>query len=274
MVFVCVLVTPVFGESVHKANVSVELLSDVMSIVPGQTFWIGLRMVMDEGWHTYWRNSGDSGLPTYIQWDLPEGFGAGDIQWPIPKRFDYSEGLAGYGYDGEVILLTELWPPDELPMGEDFQINAQVRWLSCKEICVPGSAFFSVRFYTKSGEVQVDEYAHQLFMEEKRRWPVVTEDWQFTAFDDGDAYFLNISPDEENKGLITGLAFFPYRNDIIEHSARQKFDHAKGDYQLTIPKSVMLDKTISKIQGILVAQYGPESGQKERAIFFDAPLYE
>jgi len=83
VVFCCGLTPQAFAESVYKANVRAELISDVTTIEPGHTFWVGLQMTMDEGWHTYWRNSGDSGLPTHIQWYLPKGFGAGSNQYTV-----------------------------------------------------------------------------------------------------------------------------------------------------------------------------------------------
>ena len=272
IVIVCVSITQVFAESIYKANVRAELISDVTRIMPGQTFWVGLHMKMDEGWHTYWRNSGDSGLPTHIQWYLPKGFGAGDIQWSYPKRFDYSKGLAGYGYDGEVILLTEIWPPEELPANEEFQINAQVRWLSCEAICVPGIAHLTLDVNSNEDEVPNNEDIHQLIMEEKQRWPTLTDAWQVTAFNKDDTYLLNIAPNAEISYDMMDMAFFPYRNDIIDHSAKQAFRQVKGGYQLTIPKTVLLDKKIQKIQGVLVSPQGWEHQRREQALFFNVPV--
>ena len=229
-------------------------------------------MTMDEGWHTYWRNSGDSGLPTHIQWYLPKGFGAGDIQWSYPKRFDYSQDLTGYGYDGKVILLTEIWPPEELPANEEFQINAQVRWLSCKAICVPGIAHLSLSVNSNDDEVLSNEDIHQLMIEEKQRLPTLTDAWQVTAFNNGDTYLLNIAPNAEISYDMIDLDFFPYRNDIIDHSAKQTFRRIKGGYQLTLPKTVLLEKKIQKIQGILVSSQGWNNEGKEKALFFDAPV--
>ena len=272
IVFCCGLTTQAFAESVHKAHVEVELISDVSTITAGRTFWVGLQLTMDEGWHTYWRNSGDSGLPTHIRWYLPKGFGAGDIQWSYPKRFDYSQGLTGYGYDGEVILLTEIWSPEELPTNEEFQINAEVRWLSCEAICVPGIAQLSLSFNSNDDKVPGNEETHQLIMKEKRRWPTVTDAWQVSAFDKGNTYLLQIAPNREKSYDIAEIAFFPYRNDIIDHSAKQAFRKVKGGYQLTISKTVLLDKEIQKIQGVLISPQGWEHQRREQALFFDVPV--
>ena len=229
-------------------------------------------MTMDEGWHIYWRNSGDSGLPTHIQWYLPKGFGAGDIQWSYPKRFDYSQGLTGYGYDGEVILLTEIWPPEELPANEEFQINAQVRWLSCEAICIPGIAHLTLDVNSNNDEVPDNEDIYQLFMEEKQRWPILTDAWQVSASEKHNAYLLQIVPNMEKPFDITELAFFPYRNDIIDHSAKQEFAQVEGGYQLTILKTVLLEKKIQKIQGVLISSQGWGHQRREQALFLDVPV--
>lgn len=272
VVFFFCLTTQVFAESVARANAEVELISDVSTISSDHTFWVGLRMRMNKGWHTYWRNSGDSGLPTYIQWDLPEGFGAGDIQWPHPKRFDYSQGLSGYGYEDEVILLTEIWPPEDLSANKEFQIDALVRWLSCEEICVPGSARLTIVLNTNSEGTPADELTHQLFTEEKLRWPIVSDAWQISAFDKDDVYVFNIASNAETSHNITNLAFFPYRNDIIDHSGKQKFDQVRGGYRLTVPKAILHDEKIQRIQGILMSPGGWGNEGKEQALFFDGQV--
>jgi len=272
VVLCCSLTAQVFAESVHKAHVEAELILDISTIMPGQPFWVGLQLMMDEGWHTYWRNSGDSGLPTQIKWYLPKGFEAGDIQWSYPKRFDYSQGLTGYGYDGEVILLTEIWPPAELPANEEFQINAQVSWLSCEAICIPGIAHLSLSVNSNDDGAPVNEDIHQLIAEEKQRWPSFTDAWQVSASDKGGTYLLQIAPNMEKSYDIADIAFFPYRNDIIDHSAKQVFRQVKGGYQLTILKTVLLDKTIQRIQGVLISPQGWEHHRREQALFFDVPV--
>jgi len=72
-------------------------------IVPGKTLWVGLRLTHQPHWHTYWKNSGDSGMPTTLDWVLPAGWQASEITWPTPKKFPLGP-LANYGFDGEVLL--------------------------------------------------------------------------------------------------------------------------------------------------------------------------
>jgi len=86
-------------------NTEAELIAEYESIRAGKPFTVALRLRMDDHWHTYWKNPGDSGLPTTIDWKLPKGFRAGAIQWPFPQRINVGR-LTSYGYEGEVLLLV------------------------------------------------------------------------------------------------------------------------------------------------------------------------
>ncbi|UXI70506.1 protein-disulfide reductase DsbD domain-containing protein [Tahibacter amnicola] len=119
--------------------VQVTLVAEDTAIRPGQTAWIGLRLVHGAGWHTYWRNPGDSGLPTKVRFDLPEGFTVDDIAWPAPQRFDVG-GLYNAGYDGDSVLPIALHVPPTAAAGSTLTIRADVAWLACREDCIPGKA--------------------------------------------------------------------------------------------------------------------------------------
>jgi thiol:disulfide interchange protein/DsbC/DsbD-like thiol-disulfide interchange protein len=118
--------------------VHASLLADTTAVAPGKPFLVGLRLQMEPHWHTYWQYSGDAGLPTKITWQLPEGFRAGPIQWPLPEKISSAGDIENYGYSDEVVLLTEITPPAKLPPG-NVALKAKVEWLVCAQICVPGS---------------------------------------------------------------------------------------------------------------------------------------
>ncbi|MDM7944070.1 MAG: protein-disulfide reductase DsbD family protein [Hydrogenophaga sp.] len=107
---------------------------------PGQTVWVGLQLTHAPEWHTYWKNAGDSGLPTELRWTLPPGVSAGDIAWPTPRKFPIGN-LANYGYDGTVVL------PVPLTVGPDFQgeaiaVQLDAAWLVCRKECIPEEGRF------------------------------------------------------------------------------------------------------------------------------------
>ncbi len=118
--------------------VGVELIADAAVIQPGQTFTLGVRFRIEPGWHIYWLNPGDSGIPTTIQFKLPAGYKVGELQWPVPIRFQ-SMGLVGYGYEHEVMLGTRVTAPKEAKAGLTLKIAAVVKYLRCDaNQCVPG----------------------------------------------------------------------------------------------------------------------------------------
>jgi hypothetical protein len=98
------LVSGAHAAPLQTPHVEAELVSAVRSIEPGKPFTVALRLKHDEHWHTYWKNPGDSGMATAIQWSLPAGFAAGPIEWPTPRRIPIPP-LANFGYDGEIYLL-------------------------------------------------------------------------------------------------------------------------------------------------------------------------
>ena len=118
-------------------SVAVELVSEIVAIVPGKPFWVGLRMRHDAHWHTYWRNPGDAGTPTTLAWALPRGFRAGEIEWPFPERLQRGP-LASFGYQGEVLLPVLIFPPRELAGKSTLGVDA--RWLECNDNCIPRQA--------------------------------------------------------------------------------------------------------------------------------------
>jgi thiol:disulfide interchange protein len=122
----------------RAAHTHVQLLLSADTAKPGDTIWAGVDMKMDAGWHTYWKNPGDSGIATTIKWDLPPGVTAGEIQWPLAEKLPPAE-VTTYGYENEVMLLVPLKLATNLPPGP-LVLKADVAWLECMEQCVPGSA--------------------------------------------------------------------------------------------------------------------------------------
>ncbi|WP_296510496.1 thioredoxin family protein [Rhodoferax sp.] len=136
------------GATLRTDQVNAELLVHAPDgLTPGGTLWLGLRLQHQPHWHTYWKNPGDSGLPTQLQWTLPAGLSAGDIAWPVPQKIAIGT-LANLGYEGDVVL------PVPVKVGPDFKatgspsgadIQLAVSWLVCKEECIPQEGRFSVR---------------------------------------------------------------------------------------------------------------------------------
>lgn len=109
----------------------------------GKPVWVGLQLTHAPEWHTYWKNPGDSGLPTELQWTLPEGVSAGEIAWPTPRKFPIGN-LANYGYDGTVVLPVPLTVSPDFK-GEHIDVKLYAAWLVCRKECIPEEGNFSLR---------------------------------------------------------------------------------------------------------------------------------
>src|SRR5204863_4386142 len=129
------LAGPAFAQAVVKTdNVRAELLSEVSTVKPGEPFWAGLRLTLRPKWHTYWKNPGESGLPTEIAWKLPAGTTAEPIVWPAPTLLDIG-GVINYGYHDEVLLLARITPPADA--SGTLSLAADANWLVCDDVCIP-----------------------------------------------------------------------------------------------------------------------------------------
>lgn len=129
--------------SVRTDHSEAVLLADHAVVRPGQSIMLALRLRHDAGWHSYWINPGDSGLATKMLWSLPEGWRAAEIRWPTPSRFEV-DGLANYGYAGEVWLPVPVEVPADAEPGSTATLAGEARWLACADICVAEKAALEV----------------------------------------------------------------------------------------------------------------------------------
>lgn len=112
------------------------LLHAPQGVAPGRTVWLGLQLEHAPDWHSYWKNPGDSGLATELQWQLPPGLEAGPVAWPTPTKFPLGE-LANYGYSGTVLLPVPVTVTPAFDSGKATTLVLQASWLACKQECLP-----------------------------------------------------------------------------------------------------------------------------------------
>ncbi|WP_068771095.1 protein-disulfide reductase DsbD family protein [Termitidicoccus mucosus] len=123
-----------------RAQVRASLVSADASVQPGRAFTVALKLEHQPHWHTYWINAG-TGYPTSLAWELPEGWQAGDIRWPVPIVIkDHTGTVTGNGYEAITLLPVTLTPPKDLKPGETVTLRAKADWLMCADVCVPGDA--------------------------------------------------------------------------------------------------------------------------------------
>lgn len=116
-----------------------RLLSETGAVAPGSTFTLGVTLDLEPGWHTYWDGFNDTGYPIRVTPHLPDGFTAGDLEWPAPERLVSPGDILDHVYRDHVTLLLPVQVPADLKPGSEVTLNATVEWLACHEVCVPGS---------------------------------------------------------------------------------------------------------------------------------------
>lgn len=124
--------------------VTTRLSAETAHSTPGRPLTLALTFTLAPGWHIYWLNPGDSGIPTQPTLQLPENWTAGPWQFPLPKTFTQPGGLVGYGYSDTVTLLVEVTPPDSFTSG-DAELAVDTTFLVCETVCIPGRQRATVR---------------------------------------------------------------------------------------------------------------------------------
>ncbi len=226
-----------------KELVTASLLSDVAAIQPGQKFRVGVFYRIEPSWHIYWKFSGDSGIPTKIEWQLPAGFKAGNLQWPLPMREKEPGELEVFDYTSAVLLFAEIEAPAILP-AQPILIQAKTDWLVCQSLCVPGRAQLSL---TLTGGVNTPSDSAQIFQRFASLVPSQPAGPVKIGFSRVGKSLVAVVDGVQND---VDLDFFPNppEDAVIGHVTRD------GN-RLTIPIDTEV-KPISRMNGVLVVGSG------------------
>lgn len=233
------------------AYVKTELLAEPAAIKPGEPFWAGIRMRMKEHWHTYWRNPGDSGEPTQVTWKLPAGFTAGELQWPAPQAIEVGP-VTSFGYEDEVVLLARIVPPADLAPGTEVKLEAEVAYLVCEKICIPGDAKVAFPIPVAAPGAGGGPGFADLFERARAKLPQPSP---FAARFSADAGHITLAlgADQLGGGTIKTARFFPHSNDLIVNNAAQTLDTSSGA-RLSIERSQLAKSMPASVDGVLTLE--------------------
>ena len=229
------------------------LLSEVGSIAPGEPFTVALRLEMEEGWHSYWKNPGDSGEATSIDWALPAGFEAGAIHWPYPHRIPFGP-MTSYGYSDEVVLPVTIRPPDTLTTGRTVTLGGQASWLICAEICLPAEEEIQ-RTVSVASASALGPNAEAIAAARSKQ-PTTVDDWTVQAARSSGSYTLALTPPEGHRPDLEGAYFFPAEKEVLYHAAPQSLSEAGPTSLLALQQSSYDQSAADSLRGVLVAPEG------------------
>ena len=224
---------PLSGNVVATDNVKAHLVSEVSAVAPGQSFWVALDLNIRDGWHTYWRNPGDSGQATTLKWQLPPGFTAGDIVWATPHRFEIPP-LVNYGYAKHAVHLVNITAPKDLQAGTAIVLAAKAGWLVCSDVCIPEDAQLQLKLPVSASSGAVDPADAGLFTAARGDLPSA-QLAPTTARIQGDKLVIALGKDwGATLPQIRSLAFFPYDEGGIEYAAPQTLNRSQDAVELAM----------------------------------------
>ena len=239
------------GSVVATDNVKAHLVSEAGTIAPGQSFWVALEFNIRDGWHTYWRNPGDSGQATTLKWALPPGFTAGDIVWTTPHRFEIPP-LVNYGYAKHAVHLVSVTAPKDLKPGTPVVLSAKAGWLVCSDVCIPEDAELQLKLPVSSQIGAADPADAALFAAARSELPSAEPAGTTARIQNGR---LVIALGKEWGATLTqikSLAFFPYDEGAIEYAAPQTLTRTKDAVELAMKVGYQPPQGGS-IRGVLLA---------------------
>ncbi len=254
-----------FSQQASAPKVGAEIVLPYRTVVAGDEFPVGIRLTVEERWHIYWMNPGDTGIPTNIKWTLPEGWQVNRLTYPTPHRYD-DEGMVSYTHEGQVDFVAWITAPEQLKLGGGFDIKADVNWLACIQSCVPGSATVSGRVTVGSNVVR-DPKAMEKLDAMRSSLPKV---WQGEtvvrreAEGDLDATFSGVAARE-------GF-FFAESAEVVEPGALQPVATGVANgIGLRLKKSPYARTVAKRLRGVLWLK---DSSGVERSFWIDAPIRE
>lgn len=243
-------------------------------VYPGskQTTRIGVLFQIEKGWHLYWKNPGDSGLSPSVKWILPTGFKAGELLWPLPEKI-HIPSLTDYGYRDQLFLMAPLKVPAGLEMGSAVTLKAEVNWLVCKDICMPGKAVLRLQIPIRKGSVKVPSGdasgdASLFTSAHSNLASPLPGDWTSKGEPNTDGFVLRFTTGSEK---IAKADFFPLDPNVLDNEADPVFQAGSSSFSLKLKKSDQLLKPPSRMKGLLIVF---DSSDRKSGYWIDVPLMQ
>jgi len=248
------------AQQLPSGHVAASLVSEYDSLIAGRTARVALRLVHEPQWHTYWIVPGDAGLPTRLNWKLPQGFRAGPVQWPVPQVLRVGD-LANYGYEGTVLLPVDIAVPPSAVAGSRVRLAAHADWLVCKDVCIPEGADLTLELPVALPGRAAPGRFEQEFAAAAARIPQALALAQARATLDGTRIRLQFAPDRP----LDRLQFFPLEPQRLQAAAPQPFRMASALATLDLQAAQPVAADFRVLRGVLVANGGPGSGDSGHA---------
>lgn len=231
-------------------QIQVELIGETEAVQPGTPFWVAVQIKIPDHWHIYWKNPGDAGAATRIEWELPEGFTAAPLNWPAPKKF-VNDTLVGFGYEGEILLLSQIQPPADLT-GSNVELHATLKWLGCSDqSCNPGEASLSLSVPIRAITPKLNPNTVHLFTKARELLPILGEG---VASYTSDQVKLSLPLPKGHHLKKTGY-FCPEGNNGIDYKSPAMIEFSENEKaSITLKTNNESTTPSNQLKGILVLE--------------------
>lgn len=254
------LLGPAISHRVSSEQVTAELLAHApQGVSPGQTIWVGLKLQHAKDWHTYWKNPGDSGLPTELVWQVPAGITVGEVAWPTPKKFPLGS-LANYGYDGTVLLPVPLTISPQWQPVSKLDIKLEANWLVCRTECLPEEGRFALSIPTQSATALHGAVFDAALAAQPKKLSTHASKASVEA-----PFLSVVSADLPPAWQGKSLEIFPETTAIIQPGAPWQQRWEGGTWHARLPLSEDRQASPSTLSVVLGAQEGVAHGQAAAA---------
>lgn len=237
---------------VRSGKAEVEWRGVAAQYQAGKPLQTALRLVLDEGWHTYWENPGEGGMKISVTWKLPPGWVAGELEHPIPQRFA-AGGLAGFGYKGSVVFPVAFTaPPDATG---PVKLTGKVSWLTCNdESCIPGDAELALALDSSAAVPTEDTpWIHAALAHIPRSR---ASDLHLVVRENSDSLLLKIQPEPGISLDLTDRAVFPATPDCVAPSALIEFKRVGAHWLAEVPKGEYAPTPLRELRLVFAEKAG------------------
>lgn len=261
------------ASSFPPSHVNVELIQEDETIKAGHPFWVALHLEIEPEWHAYWKNPGDAGIPLKVEWNLPAGFEAGPLEWPFPEKFTV-EDMVGFGYAGEVVLLTKITPPATIDAAE-INLSANVRWLVCSSTtCQPGMKPIQKMLKVASSTPVSSPTRTDFFTNTRSKLP--KSQIAFTTLQKEGVVQIQVPASKQKSESVVGVYFFPEEQNMIDHTVNpilsNSADQSDADskFLVCLKGGEQIGAKNKSLKGVLVVH----TTEDIQAFDIDSPIHD
>jgi len=242
--------------SPHSA---VELVGERAGIAPGGTLTAAVRVTLDAGWHTYWTNGGDAGLPISVVWTLPAGITAGPLRFPRPHLLPQPP-LMSYGYETDVLFLVDFHADNALQPGAMTTIRAAAEWLACADVCLPASGTATLALPVAATERVASLPAAPVFRAARAAMPASRAEVRGAAWRRAEGYLLVVTGARSPDGDPGPPYFFADSAGVVDHFSPQLVAQHADTMVLAVKKSRFASPDANRLGGVLAWPHGADTG--------------